>query len=111
MAKGRGDFSDILISRKVISPDQVEEARGIASSSGVRLQDALTKLNYVSAKEILSAIAEYHNMPFRDLADIQIPASVIEMVPESVARENTVIPLSHENNALQLVVSNPEDIE
>jgi len=111
MAKGRGDFSDILIGRKVISPDQVEEARGIAASSGVRLQDALIKLNYASSKEINSAIAEYHNMPFVELTDVQIPPAVIEMVPESVARENTVIPLTHENNALQLVVSNPEDIE
>src|SRR5262245_30601556 len=111
MAKTRGDFSDILINRKVISADQVEEARGLANATGVHLRDALIKLNYASLKELWSAIAEYHNMPFVDLSDIQIPASVIEMVPESVARENTVIPYSHENNALQIVVSNPEDIE
>jgi len=111
MAKTRGDFSEILIGRKVLSSDQVDEARGLANATGVRLQDALTKLNYVSLKEIMSAIAEYHNMQFVDLSDIQIPASVVEMVPESVARENTVMPYTHENNALQIVVSNPEDIE
>lgn len=111
MAKGRGDFSEILINRKVISPDQVEEARTLAATTGVRLQDALVKLNYASTKEIFSAIAEFHNMQYVDLSDTQIPASVIEMVPESVARENAVIPLSHENNMLQIVVCNPEDIE
>src|SRR5580765_947331 len=111
MAKGRGDFSEILVNRKIISADQVEEARTLAAATGVRLQDALVKLNYASNKEIFSAIAEFHNMQFVDLADTQIPASVIEMVPESVARENAVIPLSHENNQLQIVVSNPEDIE
>src|SRR5438105_11737642 len=111
MAKARGDFSDILIRRKVLSQDQVEEARGLAGSTGIRLQDALIKLNYASLKEVMSAIAEFHNMTFVDLTDVQIPASVIEMVPESVARENTVVPLSHENNALQIVVANPEDIE
>jgi len=111
MAKARGDFSDILVQKKVISPDQVEEAKGLANATGVRLQDALIKLNYASTKELMSAIAEFHNMQFVDLTDMQIPASVIEMVPESVSRENTVIPLSHENNALQIVVSNPEDIE
>ena len=60
MAKTRGDFSDILISRKVISPDQVEEARGLANATGVHLRDALIKLNYASLKELWSAIAEYH---------------------------------------------------
>jgi type IV pilus assembly protein PilB len=111
MAKGRGDFSDILVARKIISADQVDEARTLAATTGVRLQDALTKLNYATTKEIFSAIAEFHNMQFVDLSDTQIPASVIEMVPESVARENAVIPLSHENNMLQIVISNPEDIE
>ncbi len=111
MAKGRGDFSEILVNRKIVSADQVEEARTLAAATGVRLQDALTKLNYANNKEIFSAIAEFHNMQFVDLSDTQIPASVIEMVPESVARENAVIPLSHENNMLQIVVSNPEDIE
>jgi type IV pilus assembly protein PilB len=111
MAKGRGDFSEILVNRKIISADQVEEARTLAAATGVRLQDALVKLNYASNKEIFSAIAEFHNMQFVDLADTQIPASVIELVPESVARENAVIPLSHENNMLQIVISNPEDIE
>lgn len=111
MAKGRGDFSDILVNRKNISADQVEEARTLAAATGVRLQDALVKLNYATNKEIFSAIAEFHSMQFVDLSDTQIPASVIEMVPESVARENAVIPLSHENNMLQIVISNPEDIE
>ncbi|MFL5329646.1 MAG: GspE/PulE family protein [Gemmataceae bacterium] len=111
MAKDRGTFADILIQRKVLSPDQVEEAQGLASSTGTKLQDALIKLNYASLKEVMSSIAEFHNMSFVDLTDVQIPTSVIEMVPESVARENTVVPLSHENNALQIVVANPEDIE
>lgn len=111
MAKTRDDFSEVLIRRKILSPDQVEEARGIAASTGIRLQEALAKLNYASTKEVMSAIAEHHSMEFADLTDIQIPPSVIEMVPESVARENTVIPLSHENNTLKIVVANPEDIE
>ncbi|MBX7104451.1 MAG: GspE/PulE family protein [Gemmataceae bacterium] len=111
MAKARGDYSEILVNRRLISPDQVEEAKGLAGATGVKLQDALIKLNYVTAKDIISAIAEFHNMAFVELTDTQIPASVIEMVPESVARENAVIPLSHENNALQIVISNPEDIE
>src|SRR5690242_12786644 len=83
----------------------------MASQTGVKLQDALVKLNYSSAQEVMSAIAEFHNMPFVDLKGLTIPPSVVEMVPESVARENHVIPLSHENNALQIVMSDPNDID
>jgi type IV pilus assembly protein PilB len=109
MGKARGDFTDILVRRKVLGPEQLEEARGMAAQTGVKLQDALTKLNYASAQEVMSAIAEFHNMQYVDLKGITIPTSVVEMVPESVARENQVIPLSHENNALQIVMSDPND--
>ena len=34
-----------------------------------------------------------------NLTDVTIPPSVIEMVPESVARENVIIPLSQERTA------------
>src|SRR5437667_126313 len=92
MAKTRGDFTDILIKRKILGPDQIEEAKGMATQTGVKLQDALVKLNYATAQEVMSSIAEFHNMQFVDLKGITIPSSVVEMVPESVARENHVIP-------------------
>jgi len=40
MAKGRGDFTDVLIRRRLISPDQLAEAEGLATSTGIKLQDA-----------------------------------------------------------------------
>jgi len=111
MAKLRGDFTDVLIKRKILGPDQIEEAKSMAAQTGVKLQDALVKLNYATAQEVMSSIAEFHNMQFVDLKGITIPSSVVEMVPESVARENHVIPLSHENNALQIVMSDPNDLD
>src|SRR5438874_5080196 len=111
MAKTRGDFTDVLVKRKILGPDQIEEAKGMATQTGVKLQDALVKLNYATAQEVMSSIAEFHNMQFVDLKGITIPSSVVEMVPESVARENHIIPLSHENNALQIVMSDPNDLD
>jgi type IV pilus assembly protein PilB len=46
-------------------------------------------------------------MRFVNLADVKIPDSVIEMVPEAVARENAVIPLSVEDEVLTVVISDP----
>ena len=109
--KTRADFTDILIRKKVLGPEQLEEARSMASQTGTKLQDALVKLNYASAQEVMGAIAEHHGMQFVDLKGLTIPPSVIEMVPESVARENVIIPLSHENNALQIVMSDPTDFD
>jgi type IV pilus assembly protein PilB len=111
MAKARGDFTDILIKKKILGIDQLEEAERLASSTGLKLQDALAKLNYATPAECMSAIAEKHGMQFVDLADLEIPKPVIELVPESVARENLVLPLSLEGSTLKIITADPTNYD
>jgi type IV pilus assembly protein PilB len=111
MAKARGDFTDILIRKKIIGPDQLADAENTASSQGVKLQDAIVKLNYASANEVMNAIAEHHGMQFVDLTELEIPKAVVELVPESVARENVVVPLSLEGNTLKIITADPTNYD
>jgi hypothetical protein len=50
-----------------------------------------------------------HALPSIDLTGITIPASVFEMVPESVAREFSIIALERHKGALKIVMSKPPD--
>ena len=111
MAKGRGDFTDVLIRRKLISPDQLAEAENLAGSTGIKLQDAFVKLQTLSAVEVMQAVAEHHGVQFVDLAELEIPKAVIELVPESVARENVVLPLTLEGNQLKIITADPANYE
>ncbi len=111
MAKNRGDFTEVLLRRQLISPDQLAEARAVQQQTGAKLQDALVKLNYCSNDDVMSAIAEFHGMQFINLAEVTIPQAVIELVPESVARENVVLPMSQENGALKIIMSDPSDFD
>jgi type IV pilus assembly protein PilB len=40
-----------------------------------------------------------------------IPPSVIELIPQSVARESNILPLAEEDGALKVAVSDPDDFE
>jgi len=98
------DWIQKLIDDGVISNDQWAEAQDLAANLGIKPEEALVKLEYVSPAEIGQAQANQFGFEYIDLANMQIPSSVIEMVPESVARENLVIPLSLEDNG-DLVVA------
>src|SRR6266700_1365496 len=111
MGKSRGDFTDILVKRGILGPDQLTEAKTLQQQTGAKIQDALVKLGYATMDDIMSAIGEHSGMQFVNLTDLTIPQSIIEMVPESVARENIIIPLSHENSVLKIVVHDPGDYE
>jgi type IV pilus assembly protein PilB len=111
MAKARGDFTDNLIRNQVLGADQLEEAIRLSQTTGVKLQDAIIKLNYASTAEVMGAIAEFHNLQFVDLSNVEIPKAVIELVPESVARENVVLPLALEGNVLKIITSDPSNYD
>jgi type IV pilus assembly protein PilB len=46
----------------------------------------------------------------KELAEMQVPEDVIRWIPESVARENCVFPLSLDDECLTLAAADPEDI-
>jgi type IV pilus assembly protein PilB len=53
----------------------------------------------------------WDSIPYIDLSGMTIPPSVIDLVPESVARENTVLPLAYEDGAIKLVTADPTDFD
>ena len=108
MAKQSRDWTDILIKRGVVGPDQVKEAQKMGN---VPLEDALAKLGYAEPDQIMRAKAEQHGLDFVDLNEVEIPPSVIELVPESLARENTVMPLAQENGAIKVIMHDPMNFD
>jgi type IV pilus assembly protein PilB len=109
--EGRNDFTDILVKQHIVTADQLAEARTVAEKVGMKLQEALVKHDYASEDQVLSALAEFHGMEFVKLTEVTVPPSIVERVPESVARENIVLPLTFDNNVLRVAVSDPADFE
>src|SRR5258708_6744952 len=104
MAKTRGDFTEVLLRKQVLGPDQLEEARGVSQQTGAKVGAPLVKLGYAPKKRVPPAVAEFHGMQFVDLTEVSIPPAVVELVPESVARENVVLPLSQDGAILKIIM-------
>ncbi|MEX0865799.1 MAG: GspE/PulE family protein [Pirellulales bacterium] len=111
MATRMGDFTEILIRRKIITSDQLAEAKKQARGSGGSLADSLIKLAYATGEEVMRAIAEEHNLDYIELDEVEIPPHVIELVPESVARENVILPYRDEDDELWVICSDPLDLD
>jgi type IV pilus assembly protein PilB len=105
------DWLQKLIKQGLISTEQLAEAEDMASNMGIGTADALVRLGYVSGIVVAKAQAEAYGYDFISLDGREISPSVIELVPESVARENMVIPLSLEDEALLVAVSDPMAVE
>jgi type IV pilus assembly protein PilB len=112
MAKRGGDFTEILLRKGMISPEQLAEAQQLASEQkNKNVAECLVDLDYATAEDVMRAMAEHHSMEYVDLTSIKIPERIIELVPEAVARENSVIPVLEEDDVLTVVVCDPFDLE
>ncbi len=105
------DFTDLLLKNGIISLDQLTEAENVSKTTGSTVGDVLVQMEYATPEEVAEAMAKHHKIPYVDLRSTQISDNVIELVPESVARENTIIPYSEEDGALRILIADPFDLE
>jgi type IV pilus assembly protein PilB len=104
-------FGEILIRQSVISSEQWVEAQKIAKQTGKKVAESLVQLGYATREEVTRAQAVEHGLDYVDLNEVVIPPSVVELVPDSVARENAVLPMAEEDGALKVIVSDPLDLD
>ena len=109
MARVKANYTDLLVRDKILSPDQVAEAQQMAQQSGLKVQDAIVRLGYATGEEVCRAMAEQHGLDYVELSEVTIPPGVVELVPESVARENCIIPLAEEDGMLKVIAADPDD--
>ena len=107
------EFAKILIKSGVVSKDQIIDADKMARSSSPRLSlaEALIKTGYATPEEVTSALAKHHRLEFVDLSKVDIPDHVIELMPEPVARENIVVPVSESDSGLKVAIYDPSNVD
>ena len=100
-----------LIEKQVVGPDQWQEAEAVAKKNGSKPEEALVELGYASEEQVTQARADLNGLEFINLQDVPIPPAVVELVPESVARENAIIPIEELDDSLKVCISDPDDFE
>ncbi|MEZ6089731.1 MAG: GspE/PulE family protein [Pirellulaceae bacterium] len=111
MAGPKRDFTDLLLQRGIVSVDQLVEAQQMSREAKLNIIESLDKLGYATPEESTQALADFHKFEYVNLNETRIDENVIELVPESVARENNVLPISGDQHVLKVLISDPFDLE
>ncbi len=105
------DWLERFVDDGTIGESQLEEARSMAANLGITPEDALVRLGYISGGDLGRAQADEFGYEYIELEGRQIPNSVIELVTESMARENIVIPIESDGDSVLIAMHNPNNIE
>ncbi|HOX55097.1 MAG: GspE/PulE family protein [Candidatus Omnitrophica bacterium] len=101
---------EILINSRNLTKDQVDEAIRIQKEKNIGLDKVLVQKGWVTEKELLILLAKELNIPPIDLSRYKIDPQILTMVPERIARQYHLIPISQIGRTLTLATADPLNI-
>ena len=100
-----------LVRDGLISLEQLHDAENFARQTSGKVSDAVLRLGYVSNSELCKAWADLLDFSFVDIQAIDIHEDVIELMPESIAREYNVFPIAYSSGEMIIATHDPTNVE
>src|SRR3989338_1396871 len=104
-------IGEILISKGLITPKQLESALQESRKNSEVIGKALIRLKYITQEQLLEALAEQLGLPFYpSLKNITISQDVIKAIPVKFVLHYRFMPIKLKNKLLTIAISNPWEV-
>lgn len=104
-------IGDILIEQGLITPQQLKEALESQKNGNKKRLGEIFVETGVITREVLYDILQYvYETEYVDLSDYVIDPEVISLIPEKVASQFKLIPISKSDDELIIAMANPLDV-
>jgi hypothetical protein len=98
-------FEQILLSRRLLKPEQLNKVREFASAVGLDSRDALLQQKMITPEAVMQAYAESVGMPYIDLGETGIDESLVLQIPAALARNYSCVPVMIDEG--QMLIASP----
>lgn len=103
-------LGDRLVADGFISTDQLRIALAEQKKTSNKLGDTLVRLGFLNKINAREQIGDAVGVSSMSIAGIVPDSDALELISESFARNNLVIPVSFVDNNLNVAISTPDDI-
>ena len=102
-------LAEMLVKEDIITTEQLQRAFDVQKIKGGMLSDVLLDEGLVTPEDLAIINSIQLNVPLIDLKRHAIQPQALELVPEDMARERTLIPLDVVGESLLVAMANPGD--
>ncbi|MEW5895472.1 MAG: ATPase, T2SS/T4P/T4SS family [Candidatus Omnitrophota bacterium] len=99
-----------LIESFDISEKNLKDAEALRQQKGITLDRALIDLGLIKEEDVLISLVKELRIPFIKLKKYKISPDLKDLIPEKVARQYKIIPLSRLKNTITVVIADPLNI-
>ncbi|MFA6002560.1 MAG: type IV-A pilus assembly ATPase PilB [Elusimicrobiota bacterium] len=103
-------LADLLVEEKVVSQAQLSEALEVQRVKGEKLGTILISKGFITEERIMQFLSQQCGISYISLVGMEIPPEVIAVVPETIARQHTLIPFNKVNDHITIAVADPLNV-
>src|SRR5215203_2761605 len=103
-------LGELLLKEKRITHAQLQEALNYQKTNGGKLGCNLVKLGIIKDDDITALLSKQYGVPFINLAQFEIDASIIKLIPSETAHKYQIVPLSRSGATLTIAMTDPTNV-
>lgn len=103
-------LTELLINKKLITQEQLNQALEVQKNKGGKLSDILAELKFIKEQDLISAVSQGLGFPLIDLKRFKIDPEVAKIIPVDVSRHYQIIPISLIADTVTLAMADPLNI-
>ncbi len=104
-------FEEVLVKLKLISAEQLSQAKTESVRSGEDLDKVLLKLNILSKEDTIKARAISLNVPYVDLSSVKVDQNILKNTTKELAKKYKAVPFGFSGNMLNVAMANPNNVQ
>jgi len=112
MSDARRFLGEILMDMGCVTQENIDAAlEKQMNGEKAKIGEIFVTDSLCTPNDITSALAEQFNMEMVELTGLEIPKSVIDMVPHELCRENHIMPIDMFDGVLTVAIADPLDLQ
>ena len=105
-------LGELLVGNNLITKDQLKQALAEQKAAGgqLRLGSILIRDSLITEGDLTSFLSKQYGVPTINLADYDVDAQVIKIIPPEIAHKYQIVPVNRAGSTLIIAMSDPSNI-
>jgi type IV pilus assembly protein PilB len=103
-------IGELLLKEKCITAEELQQALQRQKANGGKLGFNLVRLGFVKDEEITALLSKQYGVPSINLAQFEIDAGIIKLIPADTAQKYQIVPLSRAGSTLTIAMTDPTNV-
>ena len=100
-------IGELLVESGLITEGQLHESLQASKEGRQRLGAVIVHKGYATEMDIAQTLAFQLGIPFVDISKAQVDPEAVGLVPERLAKQHVLMPLTHEHRVLRVAMADP----